>query len=125
MVAVSDTGQGIEEGIRLHIFEPFFTTKEKGQGTGLGLETCYGIVKQAGGHIWLYSEPGVGSTFKIYLPRALSEADPVFAPVKAPQPMRGTETVLLVEDEPSLLNIASQTLREQGYSVISAANGEG
>lgn len=124
LVTVSDTGQGIEEGIRLHIFEPFFTTKEKGQGTGLGLATCYGIVKQAGGHIWLYSEPGIGTTFKIYLPRA--EA-PLEKPLEAPavsRQVRGTETVLLVEDEPTLLDIATKTLRENGYCVISAPSGE-
>jgi two-component system, cell cycle sensor histidine kinase and response regulator CckA len=123
MVAVSDTGSGMDEAVRLHIFEPFFTTKEKGRGTGLGLATVYGIVKQSGGHIWLYSEAGVGTTFRIYLPRSTEEAT-VQLPAASAEPFNGSETVLLVEDEPSVRAMAVQALRGQGYTVLEAMNGE-
>jgi len=124
VLAVSDNGTGMGEEIRLHIFEPFFTTKDKGRGTGLGLATVYGIVKQAGGHIWLYSELGEGTTFKIYLPRAVSPAEIL---VQTPEPivlLSGSETVLLVEDEPSVRGLAVQTLRGRGYTVLEAMHGE-
>jgi PAS domain S-box-containing protein len=124
LLAVSDTGSGMEEAIRLHIFEPFFTTKEKGRGTGLGLATVYGIVKQSGGHIWLYSEPGEGTAFKIYLPRTTETPEAVSnAPRKTVQP-GGSETILLVEDEPAVRALAAQTLQARGYAVIEAMNGE-
>src|SRR5579871_530309 len=124
LLAVSDTGSGMEDEIRLHIFEPFFTTKEKGRGTGLGLATVYGIVKQAGGHIWLFSEVGEGTTFKIYLPR-VAEAAEALAEITHPAPsLDGTETILIAEDEPLVRDLATQTLRGHGYTVLEAMSGE-
>jgi two-component system, cell cycle sensor histidine kinase and response regulator CckA len=124
MLAVSDTGVGMEEGIRLHIFEPFYTTKEKGRGTGLGLATVYGIAKQAGGHIWLYSEPGRGTTFKIYLPRTTETPEAVPAAVQRAEPLRGSETILVAEDEAAVRALTVSTLRGRGYTVLEATNGE-
>ncbi len=108
MMAVSDTGEGIDERIRGHIFDPFFTTKEKGKGTGLGLSTVYGIVKQSG-YIWVYSEPGKGTTFKIYLPR-VGEARETIRHAGQAGETRGTETIPLVEDEVSLRKLTQQML---------------
>jgi len=124
VLAVSDTGAGMDEQVRKQIFEPFFTTKEKGKGTGLGLSTVYGIVKQSGGNIWVYSEPNHGTTFKVYLPALAST--PKSSEVKAaesPIP-KGTETVLLVEDEEVVRGLACQILEEAGYQVLVAHQGE-
>jgi PAS domain S-box-containing protein len=124
MVSVSDTGYGMSPGVKEHIFEPFFTTKEKGKGTGLGLSTVYGIVKQSGGYIWADSEPGCGTTFKIYLPRVEEEASIIRHREDTIHLLYGNETILLVEDEPSVRGLAVRVLREQGYTLLEAANGE-
>ncbi len=124
VVAVSDTGCGMDAETQAHIFEPFFTTKEKGHGTGLGLATVYGIVKQSGGFIWVYSEPGVGSTFKIYFPRVeetVPSAEPAIIRAKG---VKGTETVLVVEDEEGVRSLVRQTLTEYGYTVLEAEGAE-
>jgi CheY-like chemotaxis protein len=124
MLAVSDTGCGMDARTQSQIFDPFFTTKEQGKGTGLGLATVYGIVKQSGGYIWVYSEVGKGTTFKIYLPQSSCEAgdlNPQLQPVQTPT---GTETVLLVEDDIQVSKFAAQVLGELGYSVIIASNGK-
>jgi two-component system, cell cycle sensor histidine kinase and response regulator CckA len=125
MVAVTDTGVGMSEETQAHMFEPFFTTKEKGKGTGLGLATVYGIIKQSGGFIWVYSELGHGSSFKIYLPRVEEAGDRAIAAaaVSAPTP-RGNETVLVAEDEPPVRAIARQVLERQGYTVLEAPSAE-
>jgi two-component system cell cycle sensor histidine kinase/response regulator CckA len=123
MLLVRDTGIGMDAAIRSHIFEPFFTTKEIGKGTGLGLATVYGIVKQSGGYIIVDSAPGKGSVFKVYFPRIQGLAD---RPKRAPRlsPTRsGTATILLVEDELAVRRLASRLLRQQGYTVMEAANG--
>jgi PAS domain S-box-containing protein len=121
MLAVSDTGMGMTEEVKRHIFEPFFTTKGPGHGTGLGLATCYGIVKQSGGHLWFYSEPGKGSTFKVYIPRAQGVAAVTKEDIK--HLAGGTETILLVEDEALVREFALRTLTDRGYKVLEAANG--
>lgn len=123
LLTVSDTGTGMTEEVKEHLFEPFFTTKEKGKGTGLGLATCYGIVKQNNGHIQVQSELGEGTTFRIYFPEATEK--PVSIHAKQTQQMqRGVETILLVEDEPSVRELASHILRQLGYTVLEAESGE-
>jgi CheY-like chemotaxis protein len=124
MLAVSDTGMGMTEDVSRHLFEPFFTTKPPGRGTGLGLATCYGIVKQNGGHIWVYSEYGRGSTFKIFLPRT---GEPAASDTPVDQQagsVAGHETVLVVEDEPMVRAISVESLEMLGYRVLQASNGE-
>ena len=123
MLAVSDTGCGMDEATRARIFEPFFTTKAPGQGTGLGLSTVYGIVAQSDGHIRVYSEPGRGSTFRAHFP-VVREAVAAAAPVAELPPARGRETVLLVEDEEMLRRVACEVLEAQGYTVLVASNGQ-
>jgi hypothetical protein len=118
-MSVTDTGHGMTKEVQAHIFEPFFTTKELGKGTGLGLATVYGIVKQSGGFIYVYSEPGIGTTFKIYLPAVEGQVE---KPPPATPSRGGTETVLLVEDEQGLRELVGEILEENGYRVLSAEN---
>jgi CheY-like chemotaxis protein len=123
MLSVLDTGTGMTPDILSHIFEPFFTTKGVGKGTGLGLATVHGIVRQSGGDIHVYSEPGKGSVFRVYLPRVDHAADQAGVQPVAPPP-RGTETILLVEDEESVRDLAGRLLALQGYNVLSAPGPE-
>ena len=125
MLAISDTGCGMDKETQSHLFEPFFTTKETGKGTGLGLSTVYGIIKQSGGNIWTYSEPGLGTTFKIYLPRVEKPAKAYklrLKPKEAGAP-GGTETILLVEDEDAVRSMVSKILKNKGYTVLEASQG--
>jgi len=126
MLAVTDNGCGMDAKTQAHIFEPFFTTKEKGKGTGLGLATVYGIVKQSGGYVWVYSEPGQGTSFKIYLPRIDEESLPGAKDQrpKTKETPRGSETILLVEDEDGVRQLAHEYLETSGYTVIQAEDGQ-
>jgi two-component system, cell cycle sensor histidine kinase and response regulator CckA len=122
MLAVSDTGMGMDQATLQRVFEPFFTTKEKGKGTGLGLATVYGIVKQSKGAILVYSEPGVGTTFKCYFPTTDVAERPSGQTLVAPE-ADGHETILIVEDEPPIRTLAVSALERQGYRVLAAADG--
>ncbi|MGH7604601.1 MAG: response regulator [Gemmatimonadaceae bacterium] len=123
MLAVSDTGMGMTREVQQRVFEPFFTTKGQGKGTGLGLSTVYGIVKQSGGDVWIYSEPGKGTTFKVYFPRA-QEGEAFVAATEDDQPApRGTETILVVEDDSALRALSARVLEASGYTVLLARNG--
>lgn len=124
MLAVSDTGTGMDEETQARIFDPFFTTKEQGKGTGLGLSTVYGIVKQSGGSIWVYSELGHGTTFKVYLPQLETETQRVETTVAETPMPGGSETILLVEDEDAVRGLARKVLEHAGYNVIEATRGE-
>jgi two-component system, cell cycle sensor histidine kinase and response regulator CckA len=123
VLSVSDDGIGMDAEIQSHIFDPFFTTKETGKGTGLGLSTVYGIVKQSGGTIWVYSEVDKGTNFKIYLPRTDAAAEVGDSDVSAVSTARGHETILIVEDEPTVRDLAKEFLEEYGYRVLTAGNG--
>lgn len=124
MIAVSDTGVGMSEAVRMRLFEPFFTTKPRGEGTGLGLATVYGAVKQSGGYVWAYSEPGLGSTFKVYLPRVADDAPAVEAAPPVSKPEKGSETIMLVEDEDGVRLLTRMILERAGYRVILASSAE-
>jgi CheY-like chemotaxis protein len=122
LLKVTDTGTGMTDETRARIFEPFFTTKDPGKGTGLGLATCYGIVKQSGGRILCESSPNCGTTFSIYLPRVIEQAEAAGVESSAPLP-RGTETILVVEDAPGVRALASRVLGSLGYKLLEAENG--
>ena len=120
MLAVSDTGVGMDQATQSRIFEPFFTTKEVGKGTGLGLSTVFGIAQQSGGSVWVYSEPGAGTTFKVYFPRVEADLEIARPPAPVPATRRGSETILLVEDQEQVRAVAASILRRNGYRVILA-----
>jgi two-component system, cell cycle sensor histidine kinase and response regulator CckA len=124
LATVSDTGHGMTEQVRKRVFEPFFTTKPPGRGTGLGLSTVFGILKQSGGHVGVYSEVGIGTTFRLYLPLSSAAAGPQREPQDVLAQARGSETVLLVEDEPSVRAVARSSLVRHGYTVLEAANAQ-
>jgi two-component system, cell cycle sensor histidine kinase and response regulator CckA len=124
MVSVSDTGVGMTPEVRDHVFEPFFTTKETGKGTGLGLSMVYGIVKQSGGNIWVYSEPGKGTTFKIYLPQVNEPLQELREKKGEKELLLGSETILVVEDEKEVRKLALRILERQGYRILAATSGE-
>ena len=121
---ISDTGVGMSDEVKAHLFEPFFTTKGAGRGTGLGLATVYSIVKQSGGHIWVESQEGVGTTFRIYLPRAWQVASPLHHSPVREAPRRGQETILLAEDHEGVRDMARRVLENAGYTVLTACNGQ-
>jgi hypothetical protein len=123
LLALSDTGVGMTKEVQARVFEPFFTTKEKDKGTGLGLSTVFGIVKQSGGHVWLYSEPDQGTTFKIYLPRTAAQTDETSSTPPLTNIGKGSETILLVEDDEQVRAVACSILRRHGYRVLEASNG--
>jgi CheY-like chemotaxis protein len=121
MLAVTDTGCGMDPETQRHIFEPFFTTKGSATGTGLGLSTVYGMVKQLGGDIWVYSEPGKGSTFKLYFPRTTDREAAAGAEGEVPETARFGETILIVENEPALRSLTQKIVEQLGYTVLTAA----
>jgi len=123
MLAVSDTGCGMDKEVQSHLFEPFFTTKEPGRGTGLGLSTVYGIVKQSGGNVWVYSEPGAGTTFKVYLPRVEAAQDGASREKPVSMAPGGSETILLAEDEQVVRELTRRILESNGYAVLEAHHG--
>jgi CheY-like chemotaxis protein len=124
MLAVSDTGHGMDGETRQRIFEPFFTTKQAGKGTGMGLATVYGAVKQLGGDIWVYSEPGQGTTFKLYFPRVAGSATPLQRASSVPSEQgASSETILLVEDDEAVRDLTAKMLRKLGHTVLAAACG--
>jgi CheY-like chemotaxis protein len=123
-LAVSDTGTGMDKETLSHVFEPFFTTKGPDKGTGLGLATVYGIVKQSGGYVWAYSEPGQGATFSVYLPAATEKAEPTKQEAEPREIMRGSETILLVEDAAPLRDMIRELLEGRGYTVLAAEDGQ-
>jgi len=124
MVAVSDSGTGMDAATQARAFDPFFTTKPQGQGTGLGLATVYGIVKQSGGHVWVQSEPGQGTTFRVYLPRVDAPVEAaVIDPVIPPSSLRGSEAILLVEDQAEVRSLVRRMLEARGYHVLVASSG--
>jgi CheY-like chemotaxis protein len=124
MLAFSDSGYGMSEEVKRHLFEPFFTTKPQGKGTGLGLATIFGAVSQNNGSIYVYSELGKGTTFKIYFPRIIGESDPVEVSIISNEIPGGKETILLVEDEPIVRDYANKLLKRLGYNVFSCAGGQ-
>lgn len=123
MLSVSDTGEGMDEATQARIFEPFYTTKVRGRGTGLGLSTVYGIVKQSDGFVWVYSEPGRGTTFKVYLPRVLDTPEQASRGQAGPPALGGSETILVVEDQETALEMFQEALSSRGYTVLKARDG--
>jgi CheY-like chemotaxis protein len=123
MLAVSDTGQGMDRDTLTHLFEPFYTTKEVGRGTGLGLATVYGIVKQSGGNIWVYSEPDRGTTFKVYVPRVDEPVEELAPQALDRAALRGSETILIVEDEDQVRTLVRRVLESKGYTVLESNRG--
>jgi len=123
MFTISDTGSGMTDEVKEHLFDPFFTTKESEKGTGLGLSTVYGIIKQSGGNIWVYSEAGKGSTFKIYLPKVIGEEEKIERRVVSSKIPRGSETIIVVEDDDNVRRLAVEMLETQGYKLFESRNG--
>jgi CheY-like chemotaxis protein len=122
LLTATDTGIGMDVETKSHMFEPFFTKKGKGKGTGLGLATLYGIIKQSDGYVWVYSEPGQGTSFKIYLPRVMDAAEALPQPIHSVA-SRGTETILVVEDDEQVRRLTRKMLEARGHTVLVAANG--
>jgi two-component system, cell cycle sensor histidine kinase and response regulator CckA len=122
LLAVSDTGRGMDEATKSRLFEPFFTTKAPGKGTGLGLSTVFGIIKQSGGSVEVYSEPGTGSSVKVYLPRIDQKATIEREGRRKQSPLKGNETILLVEDDEMVRNLVRETLEREGYKIIDSAD---